>query len=323
MKLPDNKKMISLAVLIAALSLAAIIMLRAAGKGDRFFSREIKPSLGGIQVSITTTGVVEPQNRLEIKPPINGRIEENYAKEGDIVKAGDILAVMSSTERAALLDAARAQGDEAVEYWKNVYKATPLISPIDGEVIVRGVEPGQTVTSQTAVIVISNRLIVNAQVDETDIGRVKRGQKAVISLDAYPEHKINGEVSHIAYESKLVNNVTIYEVDIIPEEIPVFFRSGMSATLDIIVSEKKNVLTLPLEAVIMEYSGNYVMKKDKKTKQGVKTNIKLGLQNSDNAEIVSGLSADDTVIIRKKLYVPPKKKISNSPFLPFRAKQKK
>lgn len=315
--------MIFLAVLIAALSLAAIVMLRAAGKGDRFFSREIKPSLGDIQVSITTTGVVEPQNRLEIKPPINGRIEENYAKEGDIVKTGDILALMSSTERAALLDAARAQGDEAVEYWKNVYKATPLISPIDGEVIVRGVEPGQTVTSQTAIIVISNRLIVNAQVDETDIGRVKRGQKAVISLDAYPEHKINGEVGHIAYESKLVNNVTIYEVDIIPEEIPVFFRSGMSATLDIIVNEKKNVLTLPLEAVIMEYSGNYVMKKDKKTKQGVKTNIKLGLQNSDNAEIVSGLSADDTVIIRKKLYVPPKKNISSSPFLPSRAKQKK
>jgi len=316
-----NNRIIFL-LLVLIVGSVALFQLKNIGKEDQITSKEIKPSYGDIQITITTTGVVEPQNRLEVKPSINGRVEEIYVNEGDIVKQGDILAVMSSTDRAALLDAARAQGDEAVEYWKEVYKATPLISPIRGEVIVRGVEPGQTITSQTAVIVLSNRLIVNAQVDETDIGRVKAQQKAVISLDAYPDYKIKAEVGHIAYESKLVSNVTIYEVDIIPEEIPYFFRSGMSATVDVIVQEKDNVLVLPLDAIIMEQGRNYVFKKDDRTKQTVKTEIELGLQNTSNAEIVSGLSPDDTVIIQKKRYVPPKQKSSSSPFLPFRPKAK-
>jgi macrolide-specific efflux system membrane fusion protein len=51
-----------------------------------------------------------PQNRLEIKPPIAGRAEEVLVNEGELVKAGQIIAWMSSTDRAALLDAARAQG---------------------------------------------------------------------------------------------------------------------------------------------------------------------------------------------------------------------
>jgi macrolide-specific efflux system membrane fusion protein len=319
----DNKKIVPLVLAAAVLVLAVFLLIRTADKGAQFTVREVKPSIGEIRISITTTGVVEPQNRLEIKPPISGRIEEIYVKEGDIIKQGDILAVMSSTDRAALLDTARAQGDDVVEYWKDVYKATPLISPIDGEVIVRGLEPGQTVTSDTAVLVLSNRLIVNAQVDETDIGRVKTKQNAVISLDAYPEYKINASVGHIAYESKLVNNVIIYEVDIIPEEIPDFFRSGMSATVDIIVQEKDGVLTLPIEAVIMEYGGNFVLKKDAKTGQDAKTPVKLGLQNSDNVEIVSGVGQNDTVIVRKKQYTLPKKKSTSSPFLPGGAKEKK
>lgn len=91
--------------------------------------------------------------------------------------------------------------------------------------IVRAVEPGQTVTSVDAVIVLSDRLIVKAQVDETDIGRVKTGQKATVSLDAYPREEIGADVDHISYESKLVNNVTTYEVDILPGEVPAVFRT--------------------------------------------------------------------------------------------------
>ena len=166
-------------------------------------------------MTVITTGVVEPQNRLEIKPSISGRIEEILVHEGDHVRSGDVLAWMSSTERAALIDAARSQGNKELKYWEEVYKKTPLISPIDGEIIDRPVEPGQTVTTSDAVLVLSDRLVVNAQFDETDVGKVKIGQKAFITLDAYPDIQLDGVVDHIAYESQVINNVTIYDVDIL------------------------------------------------------------------------------------------------------------
>jgi len=319
--MPYNKKnIVSFTVFLLVLVLIFSVILRRKRSND-FMIKEIRPKKGDVSIIISTTGIVEPQNRLEVKPPISGRVEKIYVREGNLVKQGQVLAEMSSTERAALLDAATAQGEEAVAYWKDVYKATPLISPIDGEVIVRAVEPGQTVTAETAIIVISDRLIVNAQVDETDIGRIKAKQRSVISLDAYPRDKIESVVGHIAYESKLINNVTIYEVDIIPSEIPDYFRSGMSATVDIIEEEKKNVLVLPLKAIIVEEDGNYVLIKDKESKKPVKTKIELGLKGSTDTEVTHGVTENDIVIIEKKRYVLPRKGSSANPFFPSRKKR--
>ncbi|MEK7721489.1 MAG: biotin/lipoyl-binding protein [Elusimicrobiota bacterium] len=61
---------------------------------------------------VDTTGVVAPENRVEIQPSAPGRIEEILVEEGEAVKAGEILALMSSSDRVAILDAARASGDE-------------------------------------------------------------------------------------------------------------------------------------------------------------------------------------------------------------------
>ncbi|MEJ2744425.1 MAG: efflux RND transporter periplasmic adaptor subunit [bacterium] len=251
------KKMIG-ALAIVVIIIGAIFMFRQ-GDGTDENITEIDTSRCDIRSIISTTGEVQPQNRLELKPPIGGRVEEILVEEGDRVKVGQILAWMSSTDRAALLDAARSQGEEALEYWREAYKATPLISPIDGDVIVRAVEPGQTVTSATAVLVLSDRLIVNAQVDETDVGRVRVGQRAVVSLDAYPDVKAPSKVDHISYESKIVNNVTIYEVDVLPERVPDVFRSGMSAVVEIIEASKEDVLCLPLEAVKKTGKGGEVL----------------------------------------------------------------
>ncbi|MFH0753461.1 MAG: efflux RND transporter periplasmic adaptor subunit, partial [Candidatus Omnitrophota bacterium] len=167
--------------------------------------KQAKPFYGHIENAITATGTVQPQNRLEIKPPISGRIDKILVEEGQMVKSGDILALMSSTDRAALLDAARLQGGDILKNWEDVYKPTPLIAPVDGEVIVKAVDPGQVVSASDAVVVLSDRLIVQAQVDETDIGKVKRGQMAEITLDAYPQLMVKAKVDHIYYESKVVS----------------------------------------------------------------------------------------------------------------------
>jgi macrolide-specific efflux system membrane fusion protein len=310
--------------LLTFLLIAAFLFFRYKENGQQnslSSIRTVNPVIGDIVLTVSTTGVVEPQNRLEIKPSISGRIEEILVKEGDHLKSGDILAWMSSTERAALIDAARSQDRETLQYWEEVYKKSPIISPIDGEVIVRAVEPGQTVTTSDTVLVLSDRLIVNAQFDETDIGRVRVGQKAFIILDAYPDIRLDGVVDHIAYESEIVNNVTIYDVDVLLKKIPKMLRSGMSVSVEVIEETGRDVITIPSGAVHYDDKRPYVLVRNSRG-ETVERDITIGLQNEESIEITSGLTTDDLVIVQDMTYTPNKRNSGTSPFMPFGRKRR-
>ncbi len=284
---------------------------------------EIRPSRGTISSSVSTTGAVEPQNRVKIQSSVGGRIEEILVEEGQMVKKGEVLAMLSSTERAALLDAAKLQGKSEQEYWQKVYKETAVMAPMEGQVIVRSVDPGQTVTASDSLFVLSDRLIVKAYVDETDIGRVKAGQKAVIGLDAYPEIRVNGVVGHIYYESHLQNNVNIYNVDVLPERIPDVFRSGMSANIRIIVQEKSDVLLLPLGAVQSKNGKSMVLQKSDETASAHHYRlVQTGIQDDRNIEIITGLTDNSIVLLPDTSFVLPKNNGGSNPFTPQRSRKK-
>lgn len=277
----------------------------------------IQPVKGSIRTFISCTGTVLPKNRLEVKPPVNGRIESILVKEGEKIKIGDALAWMSSTDRAALLDAARGKGEKVLKYWQETYKPIPLLAPIDGEVIVATTQPGQTVTTAYAVVVLSDQLIVRAQVDETDIGKVTQEMKALISLDAYPDTKIKAKVGHIYYESQTVNNVTIYPVDLLPQEIPPFFRSGMNASVNFMVQDKKDILIIPVDAVYKNKE-NYCLVQQPNSKEPVKARVELGITDDKNIEVISGVTENDNLIVKSKKFSLPKNSSGSNPFLPFR-----
>jgi len=320
-KLSKKNKTILLIALVVAMLIPLAFTLKPHSNADGR-TKEVHPVFGSIRLTISTTGTVQPQNRLEIKPPISGRIEKILVREGDRVRNGQTIASMSSTERAALLDAAQAKGPEAVQYWEEVYRPTPLLAPIGGEVIVRAVEPGQTVTANDVVLVLSDRLIVKAQVDETDIGKVKRKQPARISLDAYPQILVHAVVDHISYESKIVNNVTMYEVDILPQRVPGVFRSGMSANVDIIEETKNNVLLLPREAVQQGAEGSFVLIRGAKNGKIVRQPIERGIADEESIEILSGLTTEDRIVIKTAIAPARKRSGKSSPFLPFGRKKK-
>jgi membrane fusion protein, macrolide-specific efflux system len=277
----------------------------------------IKLAKEDIALTVVATGLIQPQNRLEIKPSIGGRIEEILVKEGDKVKIGQVLVRMSSTERAALIDAARLESDEVLMYWEDVYKKSPIISPIDGDVIARNVEPGQTVTVSEAILVLSDRLVVKAQVDETDIRRVHIGQPTIIVLDAYPDIKLKGVVDHIAYESEIINNVTIYNVDIITEDTPRMLRSGMSVTVELIEKKSEDAATIPLSAIHRGKKRTFVLVRDKSGK-AVEKDVVLGIVSDNKAEIISGLDPDDTIITQDTSMLPARRASGTNPFLPGR-----
>lgn len=257
--------------------------------------------------TISAPGTVVPRNRVEIIPPIGGRIEKILVQEGDYVRKGGVLAVMSSTDRAALLDVARTESPAQGNYWENVYQPTRLFAPLNGQVIVRGVEPGQTVNASTVVFVIADELIVKAQVDETDIGKIKVGMPVIISLDAYAGQSVTGNVDHISYESTVVNNVSVYDVEIRLPVVPSYFRSGMTATAQIIRTQKENVVAVPEPAIQYGKHGTFLIPKSSakpRSKPGNHANVirvTTGTSTDGWTEIVSGkVNVGDSFLIPKQ-----------------------
>lgn len=306
-----NKKLIiTLAFLVVATGVGVFLFSRKTG--EEFVYTPIKISRGDLKLTVESTATVSPQNRLEIKSPVAGRIEEILVKEGDKLKRGDILAWASSTERAAIIDSVRSKGAEELKRWENLYKPTPVIAPINGTLILRSMETGQSFTSTDVIFTMADRLTVKTQVDETDIAQVKNGQSAVITLDAYPNNPVKGKVVHVAYDATITNNVTTYLVDVLPDEVPDFMRSGMTANVSIVVENKKDVLLVPLSAVTDTDEGKFV-----DVQQGEKiskVSVELGLDNGRIAELVKGPLEGETIVIRS-LALKGKQQATN-PFMP-------
>lgn len=310
---------------VAAMFFAVVAvawLAKGCGRGGPQASKEtlrrVTVSRQDLRVTKTATGEVRPQNRVEVKPPIAGRIEQVLAREGETVTQGQVLAWMSSTDRAALLDAARAQGPDSLARWESAYKPAPLMAPLDGTVIVRAVEPGQTVTTADPVVVVADRLIVKAQVDETDIGAIKVGQAASISLDAFPQDLIPARVDHIAYEATTVNNVTIYDVDVLPDQVPEFMRSGMTATVTFIVSTASRALVIPAEALRTGTAGVSVLVPGKAPwDRPARQDVTTGLSDGKWTEVSSGLQEGNAVLVPSLRAARAARQQGRNPLSPF------
>lgn len=268
---------------------------------------------GDIFLEVTANATITPENKLDIKPPIAGRAESVLVDIGQEVKRGQPLAMMSSSERAALLDAARARGPKEVAFWEDVYKAAPLVAPLDGVIISRTLVPGQVVTTTDVAFIMSDRLIAKASMDETDLAKIYMGQSATVTLDSYPDDKIAGEVSKIAYNSTTTNNVTTYPVDVTMKSIPDFARSGMTANVGFVLEGKTNVLVLPADAVAGD--GTVQLAPSEAGGTPVARKVETGLTDGKNVEIKSGLSEGQRVM-RTPYQLPEQRKIEGVSLLP-------
>lgn len=275
--------------------------------------REITIQRGTVEISILATGTVQPENRVDVKAPINGRIETSYVKEGDIVTKGSRIALMSSTERAALIDAATARGPKELKIWQGLYPPTPILAPITGTIIQRNIEVGQSFSSSDAIYVMSDRLTVKAQVDETDIAQIQIKQKATLTLDAYAEHSLSATVDQIAFDARTVNNVTTYDVDVLPDNTPPFMRSGMTANVVFHIDVHENVLTVPVEAVTKREGKFYV-----RVRNGLSVGEKefeAGITDGKVFEVKSGLSENE-IVLAPEFKIDGKGPKGGSPFAP-------
>jgi membrane fusion protein, macrolide-specific efflux system len=294
------KKIIIFSLIAAALGITAFLLLHKTKSSTALY--EIYPTRGDIALTLKLNGNVNPRNLLEIKPQIAGRIESILVVEGQKVKKGEVLAWMSSTDRAALLDAALAAGPDEVKKWENVYKPTPVIAPLDGFIIDRNKEPGQTVGTADNILVMADKLIIEANVDETDLRYIRLGQNVQIVLDAYPDMKFPGVIEHIAYQSTVINNVTVYVVKILPVNAPSYFRAGMSATMEAVSQKRENAVQLPADAITYKNNEAYVTIRKGTTEETEMRKIKAGITSGRYTEIISGLTEKDLVVVQQQTY---------------------
>jgi len=275
---------------------------------------------GDLRQTVKASGVVEPKNKVEILPPVSGRVDEVLADQGQNVKKGQPLAWMSSTDRAALFDAALAQGPTVFARWERAYRATPILAPVRGMIIERNVVEGQTVTPTQILFVLADRLIIRARVDESEIGKIRIGQKTELVAEAFPEKPFEGHVRLVDYQARRIGGVSAYAVELDPRSLPAGVRSGMTVRAEFIMQTKESVMLLPLWALKGAHDATVPLQVRRGDSEET-VQVKLGLSDGTNVEVVSGLSLGDEIRVEAPDFGA---KSASNLFSPFgRAKKKK
>lgn len=189
-------------------------------------------------------------------------------------------------------------------------------SPIDGVVIERDVEPGQTVaaTFETPTLFTLaddlRHMELQVKVDEADVGEVRAAQKATFTVDAYPNRRFEAEIEKVRYASTTTNNVVSYVAVLTVDNSELLLRPGMTATAEIVTAEKKDALLVPngatrftppdVKAPEARVSEKGIVEKYVwvlKDGKPVAVPLQLGLTNGQKTEILAGDIAPDAVVI--------------------------
>ena len=208
------------------------------------------------------------------------------------------------TVRAAQLEMEKAE--LALDKARDELEKAVIIAPFDGVIAASNVKEGDKLSSMdyaTKVIfevIDPSHMELDAEVDEIDIPGVKLGQGAIISVDALPEVEIEGKVTSISPLSTEKSGLILYRVKVsfdVPENSGL--KSGMSASADIIIDKRSNVLLVPNRAIEHDSSGNPVVQ----VMVGEQTEerpVILGISDGFQTEIVDGLAEGDTVVIERQ-----------------------
>lgn len=190
-----------------------------------------------------------------------------------------------------------------------------ITSPIDGVVLSKSVEEGQTVAASfstpelfTIAQDLTNMQVV-ADVDEADIGDVKEGERVTFTVDAYPDDTFKGEVKQVRQEATTTNNVVTYEVVISAPNADLKLKPGLTANVTIYTAERKGVLSVPSKALRFtpqkETVGKMKIVDVANAKNKVWTiegnsivahKVNIGMTDGTNTQIVGGI-AEDTKIV--------------------------
>jgi HlyD family secretion protein len=223
----------------------------------------------------------------------------------------EVLETAVATAQRAVADLASARARVTVAEAELASEKTTLAkaeitSPIDGVVISRDVDPGQTVaaTFQTPKLFTLaedlRRMQLQVDVDEADVGEVKAGQDATFTVDAYPNRRFEAKIESVRFASQTKNGVVSYTAILTVDNADLMLRPGMTATADIVTAAKPDVLLAPNGALRFTPPGEKMTKAAAKagdiekivwTLDGGKPKaipVRAGLTDGQHTEILSG-----------------------------------
>lgn len=367
------------------LPLIGLLCALAVGAGVYYF-RSREPSyvtttaaIGDLAVTVSATGTIEPQDKVDVGAEISGRIDAVNVDYNDRVKQGQVLAVINTeliraqlgqaraalaaaranvttmdatvtetklkSDRAntlfasggiaaqekerlnadyarAIANAAKARADvesaaaQVALHETNLRRAA-IRAPIDGVVLDRRVSPGQTVaaTFQTPVLFTLasdlSRMELQVDIDEADIGSVREGQSATFTVDAFPQRRFDATLVTLRNAPQTANGVVTYKGILEVDNGAMLLRPGLTATVDILVAEVKDVLLVPNGALRFsppgqaaapsapargngEIAGRVFVLKDGRAER---RDLKLGRSDGTRTEVLAGeLQPGDLVI---------------------------
>lgn len=242
----------------------------------------------------------------------------------DTAETNELAAVAQQKAAAAQVEQTRA----ALKIAMTNLQYTRIVSPVDGMVISRNVDVGQTVAASFQTPTLFNiaqdlaKMQIDVSVDEADIGRIREGQPVEFTVDAYSDRILQGRTTAIRNAPIIVQNVVTYDVIVLVQNREKILKPGMTANVSIITARRDNVLKVPNAALRFrpgnkeltgvkapERKGPVVWVLDKKNPRRVA--VATGISDGNNTEVISPtLQEGDDVIVASS----EKKKRSGSLF---------
>lgn len=262
------------------------------------------------ELNTAKANLASAQSTLNYEQANYNRYQTLYDK--GLVSANDYESAQLSYRKAR--ESVATARESVAKATTNLGYAT-ITSPIDGVVLSKSVEEGQTVASSfntPELFVIAKDLTdmrVIADIDEADIGGVKEGQRVSFTVDAFPDDKFEGQVTQVRQEATTTSNVVTYEVVISAPNSDLKLKPGLTANVTIYTLEKNDVLTVPSKA--LRFTPNEaLLKNDQKIEDcpaehklwTLKDNtfkahaVETGTTNGVMTEIVSGIPEGTEVL---------------------------
>ncbi|MCX5751647.1 MAG: efflux RND transporter periplasmic adaptor subunit [Candidatus Saganbacteria bacterium] len=305
----NKKVLIGIGVIVA---LILLFIIYKAVRGPEVSAKVAKVIREDIASTVSAPGRVKAK-AVDLVSKAGGRIEQVMVKEGDYVTVGQIVVKMDGFgqaerdyERMRILFSQNFSTQQQLEGALQTLQSLSVFATISGTVTKvysldgEGATPGMPVVT----IVDNSHPWIEFQIDEVDIGKVKKGDKVKIISDAYPDEVFWGKLNWFSAKAELKQVAGRVRMD---EEDLVFrskaeitegkekLKDGMSVYGDVVIDQKAGALVVPREAIVVRDSNYYVfvVGKNKRVKE---KKIEIGIKNTTAVEILSGVEEGEDVV---------------------------
>lgn len=283
-----------------------------------------------IAATVTATGTITPKEEVKIIAQAEGKITHIAVEEGDEATRGQVLVRLDATILAAQTKEAEANVDDAkanfdrlsrlvnsglvseqeyeqartrynvlkarLEYQRALLNYTTIHAPISGVVTFRGAREGDVAVPRSHLLTISDpkTLIMDINVSELDIPRIKLGDPVRVRVDAYPAETFSGKVRRIVPLSDPVTRLVKVEIELTDKDPRLF--SGLFARADLTISRKESATVVSNDALVMSSTGQasaFVVVDSLLERR----ELTLGIRDESVSEVLSGLAAGEKVVI--------------------------